>query len=160
MRVPVLSLLFSLIAPAAFALSCMPHDVAQVYREAADSETRYFVVLGELTFDKRKLPVTDWDNQMDTPPDTRIPARLTGTSLGSNGFQSAFDGQITLNVQCFGPWCSSAVSGARYLAFVNAETRELVVTPCGGFGFANPSTEVIDTLLTCHRGGACEPRLR
>ena len=160
MRLPVLSLVFSLMSPAAFALSCMPHDVAQVYQEAAESETRYFVVLGELTFDKRKLPVTDWDNQADTPPDTRIPARLTGRSLEKGGFRKAFDGQITLNAQCFGPWRASAISGANYLAFVNADTHELVVTPCGGFGFTNPSNEVIDTVLQCHRGGACEPVLR
>lgn len=160
MRIPVLSALFSLLASTAFALSCMPHDVAQVYREAAESDTRYFVVLGILTFDKHKLPETDWDNQAQTPPDTRIPARIKGTSLGAGGFQKAFEGQITLNAQCFGPWCSSAISGAQYLAFVNADSLELVVTPCGGYGFANPTQETIERLLRCHRGGACKPVLR
>lgn len=156
MRVPVLSALFSLFASGVMALSCMPHDPATVYQDAAKSDQRYFVILGELTFDASRLPKTDWNNQADTPPETRIPARLDGKSLGPGGFHTRFDGQVTLNAQCYGPWCAGAVSGARYLAFVNADNRELVISPCGGFGFAEPSQQTIDTMLHCHRGAACE----
>jgi len=145
----------------AAALSCLPHDVAATYHEAAESDDRYMIVLGEMQFDERLLPKTDLANQMDTPPDTRIPARLKGQALTRGGFLHPYDEEIVLNAQCFGPWCAGAVSGMRYLAFINLDrdTPEVTVTPCGGFAFGEPTPEMEKQVLQCRNGGTCEPKL-
>ncbi|TNF22735.1 MAG: hypothetical protein EP318_03025 [Rhodobacteraceae bacterium] len=146
---------------AAQALTCLPQDVARTYHEAAESDDRYLIVLGEVRFDAAHLPETDLTRQGDTPPDTRIPARLTGRALSRGGFLHPFDREIVLNAQCFGPWCAGAVSGARYLAFVNLDRQvpEVTVTPCGGFAFAEPTARMERQVLACLNGGVCAPKM-
>ena len=151
-------------APAgpALALSCVPHDVADVYTQAAEAEEAYIVVHGRLHFDGSRLPETDLSNQQAIPPETRIPARITGKALSRNGFDMAFDRRIMLNVQCFGPWCAGAVPDTECLAFLRktASGYRLSVTPCGGFGFAKPSAAMLDTVIGCFRGAPCKADLR
>ena len=158
----------------AHALSCLPHDVARTYEQAAQSDDTYIVVHGILTFDKTHLPKTDWQNQHKTPPNTLIPARLEGKALTQDGFVARFDRSITLNVQCLGPWCANAKSGTHYLAFLRktggpsgtGETRQstsrsryrLDINACGGMGFAAPSAQTLETVVTCFRGGSCKPQ--
>ncbi|MDD9741403.1 hypothetical protein PVW47_16590 [Marinovum sp. SP66] len=147
-------------AAGAQALTCLPHDVAAVYQDARDSEDRYMVVLGRMGFDATRLPETDMTDQANTPPDTRIPARLTGDALSRAGFIHPYDADIVLNVQCFGPWCAGAQSGDPVLAFVNldAASPEVTITPCGGFAFARPTPEMTEQVIACHTGGDCTPR--
>ena len=64
------------------------------------------------------LPVPDMSRQHEIPPDTEIPAHLTGHALMQDGFTKPFDRPIMLNVQCFGPWCAGATSGIAYLGFL------------------------------------------
>ena len=161
MRCLLTCLPFVFCAQVAQALSCLPHDVAATYRQAAESEDRFMIVLGEMRFDEGLLPETNLANQGDAPPDTRIPARLKGQALTQRGFLHPYDAEIVLNAQCFGPWCAGPVSGMRYLAFVNldAETPEVTVTPCGGFAFGEPTREMETQVIQCHTGQACEPKL-
>ncbi|WP_323765922.1 hypothetical protein [Marinovum sp.] len=144
------------------ALTCLPPDVAATYREAAESTDRYTVVVGALTFDETQLPVTDMANQQNTPPETRIAARLTGEALTRAGFTFPYDREITLNAQCFGPWCAGAVSGAEYLAFVNLDRAvpEVAITPCGGFAFGQPTEAMRQRVIACFNGGDCVPEGR
>jgi len=143
----------------AFALSCLPHDVARTFQHAAKADAPYIVVHGAFRFDETRLPKMDMANQHQTPPETLIPARITGKALSHDGFTIAFDHKITLNVQCFGPWCAGATSGTDYLAFLEkrADGYRLSLTPCGGFGFAAPSNTVLDTVKGCFRGEHCDP---
>jgi|GEM_PF-319731 len=169
----VLSLCSLAFAPA-HALSCLPHDVARTYEQAAQSDKTYIVVHGTLTFDESRLPKTDWQNQQKTPPDTLIPARLEGKSLTRKGFVARFSRPIMFNVQCLGPWCASAKSGTDYLAFLrrtgapsglgatgqsaSGVSYQLDINACGGMGFAAPSEEVLETVVDCFRGGPCKPQ--
>ena len=57
-RVAVLALGLALGGPA-LALSCLPPDVAETYRRAAEAEEAYIVVQGRLEFDPARLPSTD-----------------------------------------------------------------------------------------------------
>lgn len=143
----------------AFALTCLPHDVARTFQQAAEAEEPYIVVHGALQFDETRLPKMDMANQHQTPPETLIPAQITGKALSHDGFTIPFDRKITLNAQCFGPWCAGATSGADYLAFLEkrADGYRLSVTPCGGFGFGSPSQEMLDTVKACFRGEQCDP---
>lgn len=145
---------------ASAALSCLPHDVSAVYQDAADSKDRYMVVVGKMVFDERQLPTTDMSDQ-NRPPDTRIPAQLKGLALSRSGFRHPYDEKITLNVQCFGPWCASAKSGSTYLAFVNldADIPEVEVAPCGGYAFAAPTKTMKQQVIDCRNGGECVPKL-
>jgi len=153
-----ISLLIALSGPA-FALSCMRPDVARTYQEAADAEEAYIVVHGRLDFDESRLPKTDMANQQATPPDTLIPARIDGKAMSFDGFTIPFTREITLNAQCFGPWCTGAASGTDYLAFLKkgADGYLLSLTPCGGFGFANPSDAALEKVHSCFRGDDCTP---
>lgn len=157
-RALLVVLLTGLSGPA-LALSCLPHDVARTFQQAAKAEAAYIVVHGALQFDKTRLPKVDMANQHQTPPDTLIAARITGKALSHDGFEVPFDRKVTLNAQCFGPWCAGATSGADYLAFLEkrADGFTLRITPCGGFGFAAPSKVRLDTVKACFRGAACDP---
>lgn len=143
----------------AFALSCLPHDVARTFQQAAEAEDAYIVVHGALRFDETRLPKMDMANQQQTPPDTLIPAQITGKALSHDGFTIGFDRKITLNAQCFGPWCAGAISGMDYLAFLEkrADGYRLSITPCGGFGFGSPSKAKLDTVKACFGDGPCAP---
>ncbi|WP_246175770.1 hypothetical protein [Roseovarius bejariae] len=169
----VLSLCSLPFAPA-HALSCLPHDVARTYEQAAQSDDTYIVVHGTLTFDESRLPKTDWQNQQKTPPNTLIPARLEGQALTRKGFVAPFTRPITFNVQCLGPWCASAESGTPYLAFLRrtdgqsgagtsgssdtGNSYQLDINACGGMGFAEPSEQALETVVQCFRGGPCKPQ--
>ena len=141
----------------ALALSCMPYDAVLAYHDAAKSDDSYVVVLGDLTFDDGKLPVTDWEHQQDTPPDTLFQGTLTGHSLTHDGFTAPFDRTIRINVQCFGPWCSSLTPDIDYLTFLKQTDSGylLEVNPCGGFAFGTPSQQVTDQIAACFRGERC-----
>ncbi|MGX9356326.1 hypothetical protein ACS3SW_14525 [Roseobacteraceae bacterium S113] len=144
----------SLAAGPVSALSCLPHDFADVYAEVAQSEARYTMVIGALAFDTSALPVTDWDKQEDTPQMTNIPARLTGKSLQQGGFTGDYARDVVLNVACFGPWCAGAPEGEEILAFVNVDDAppSISFTPCGGHSF---SPEMREQALACFNGGVC-----
>ncbi|QYX56266.1 hypothetical protein K1T73_14570 [Roseovarius sp. SCSIO 43702] len=153
--------LLALLAPGpALALSCMPHDVAQVFQRADEAEAVYIVVHGRLTFDESRLPEVDMSNQQATPPHTRIPARITGKSLGKDGFTRDFSAPVTLDAQCFGPWCAQPRSGVQYLAFLARDadgSYDLAADPCGGDLFGEPTAQQLETVKTCFTGGPCKP---
>ena len=142
----------------ALALTCLPPDVVRAYRHAAEAEEAYVVVYGRLAFDEKRLPQVDWNKQHKTPPDTLIPARISGHALSLEGFKTRFSRRVTLNAQCFGPWCANVKSGADYLAFLEQTRNGYVLTldPCGGMGFPEPSREDLEQVVRCLRGGACE----
>lgn len=150
------------VATPAVALTCLPPDVVRAYHYAAEAEGAYIVVHGRLVFDEKRLPQVDWDRQQDTPPDTLIPARLTGHALSLEGFKTRFSRRITINAQCFGPWCAGAVSGAESLTLLERTESGYVLRldPCGGMGFAEPSQGNLEQVVQCLRGKACEPALR
>ena len=152
-------LVATLTAGPALALSCLAPDITRTYQQAAEAVETYIVVYGQLSFDEDQLPVVDYSNQMDTPPDTLIPARINGKSLTLGGFSTDFDMPITLNAKCFGPWCAQPKSDVPYLAFLERtdDGYTLVLDPCGGFGFARPSEATRQKVAVCFQGGACTP---
>lgn len=151
------ALSLALAGPAA-ALSCMPHDLARTYQRIDAAAESYVAIHGTLEFDTALLPEVDMANQQATPPSTRIPARLSGEALGRIGFTRAFDGPITLDVQCFGPWCAQPPSGSAVLAFVrqDADGLTLSLDPCGGDAFFEPDPAMLDQTHRCFTGGACD----
>ena len=153
------TLVAALTAGPALALSCLASDVVRTYQQAAEADETYIVVYGALSFDEDKLPIVDYSNQMDTPPDTLIPARINGKSLTLGGFNADFDRPITLNAKCFGPWCAMPSSGTPYLAFLERtdEGYLLALDPCGGNGFYQPSEAIRNKVAVCFQGGACTP---
>ncbi len=157
MKTLLLSLALSALAQPVLALSCLRPDVARSFNEAAAAKESYVIVQGRLTFDTSRLPKTDLGAQEEIPPHVDIAARLTGMSLSKQGFTSDFDHPVTLRVQCFGPWCGGAASGAQYLSFLEKTDTGymLTVTPCGGFGFAEPSREILETVSACFQNGRC-----
>ncbi len=143
----------------AFALSCLPPDVARSFVELAEAEETYVVVHGTLTFDEGGLPKTDWENQAATPPSTPLAARISGLSLTSDGFSAPFDRSITFDVLCFGPWCAGAVSGSDVLAFVEYRDGSYVFSlgPCNANGFFDPDQAMLDQVQSCMKGQDCQP---
>ncbi len=152
-------LALALLAPVqAAALSCAPYFVQNAYTEAAESPDPYVVVEGELSFDTSKLPKTDWTKQDQTPPRTKIKARLKGYSLAQDGFTEPFRANLTLIVACAGPWCPRPQPGLA-LAFLKRTDvgYELLQGACGGFLFSDPDFQMIRTVETCFAGGDCTP---
>lgn len=144
------------LATPALSLSCAPPDVIRSYQRAAEAEEAYIVVHGTLHFDENKIPKA---NHNDSPPSTRFRARLTGKALSETGFDIDFDREITLDLICFGPWCAGAKSDIPYLGFLKqmATGYALQLDPCDGFGFADPTPEMLRKVEQCHAGGPCAP---
>jgi hypothetical protein len=146
-------------ASPALSLSCLRPDVARSYGFAAEAEETYIVVHGRLTFDERRLPEAVGN---DSPPSTVIKAHVSGKSLTQAGFTSAFDRDITLEVGCYGPWCAGASSGEDYLLFLrkDASGYTYMADPCGSLGFAAPTSEMLNQVEQCMKGGHCKPASR
>lgn len=157
----LLTLCLTLIAAPALALSCMPYNAVQAYHDAQNASDAYLIVLGTLTFDEAQLPVVDWNKQEEVAPDNLFPAHLAGHSLARRGFVLPFREEITANVQCAGPWCSSLTNDEIYLAFLK-QTDDgylLETNPCGGFAFADPDPDILSRVKACVRGSGCDPDL-
>ncbi|MDA7423792.1 hypothetical protein [Thalassococcus lentus] len=155
------NLLFSLavvLASPAFGLSCLPPDIASDFKYANDSEDIWVVVEGTVRFDEKKLPKVNMKRQDKTPPHTDIPARFKGKSLSDTGFDRRFETPITLRIQCFGPWCGGASSGANYLTFLKKEKGSYVMMadPCGGMTYPGGSDDLRKKVLSCFQGKACD----
>lgn len=143
----------------ALALSCLPHSLEASYQEAAQAEETYVVVHGRLTFDAEDLPEVDLQNQQNTPAMTRIDARLEGMSMRHSGFDLPFEQNVTIALECYGPWCAQAQTGQDVLAFLRkeAEGYVLATNPCGGMLFHAPDTDMLDRVQACFDGAPCEP---
>lgn len=159
-RVALFGLFCALTGPS-FALSCLPPDIARTYQQAAAAEEAYIIVHARLHFDAEALPRTDWQDQAATPPHTFIPARMTGQALTKTGFDLPFDRSITLDAQCFGPWCAGGSPGTSYLAFLQRTEGGylLALDPCGGMGFADPTPKTLRRVEACYSDGSCEPQI-
>lgn len=154
------ALIGAALAGPAMGLSCLPPDAARTFRQLDAAEETYIVVHGTLTFDAARLPEATFSNQAEPPPSTPIPAHLSGMALSREGFATPFAKDITLDVQCLGPWCGSAESGTEVLGFV--ERREtghvLTLDPCFSYGFPDPTEDMLEQVKSCMRGGPCKPR--
>lgn len=156
-----LALIFSLIAVPAFALSCMPYNAVHAYLDADGDVAPYLIVLGRLTFDDTQLPHVDWRKPDEVRPDNRFTANLVGHSLTRQGFVTPFQDEITLNVQCAGPWCGGLDDDKDHLTFLKMTDGGLLLEtgPCGGFAFVDPDPKVLSRIKACIRGEKCDPDL-
>jgi len=143
----------------ALALSCLPFGVTDAYLEAQASNDRYIVVVGDLTFDPAALPKTDWANQAATPDRAVFYGAMDGASWSGNRFGRAFVGRVTLNFECAGPWCASAETGQKTVAFLRevGPTYVADIRPCGGMIFQNVDRAAMRDLTQCLEGGPCAP---
>ena len=142
----------------ALALSCLPHSVEATYQRAAKAEESYVVVQGRLTFDASGLPKGGTIG-INPPEETPIRAQISGKALSEGGFDVPFDQPLTLNVQCFGPWCGSAEEGD-VLAFLERKpdgAYALESNPCGGDLFGSPKPAMVDKVIACFQGAECTP---
>ncbi|MBV2359679.1 hypothetical protein KUH32_07830 [Thalassococcus sp. CAU 1522] len=162
MRLLVVGLALTLSGGPADALSCIRPDAARDFQQAVASEDIWIVVNGVLRVDETLLPRTDWQRQQDMPPQTDIPARLTGKSLGPGGFTRDFDRAVTLRALCFGPWCGAVADGTEYLAFLKREGTGYVMfaDPCGGNSHREPTDDLRRTVAHCFQGKPCTPAER
>lgn len=141
----------------AFALSCVPHGIADAYIQAAEAKEAYLPVHGTLSFDLSQLPQTDWENQQATPAKTSIPATFKGMALRGRGAPVPFETKVTLEVSCAGPWCPSPQPGDS-LGFLRETTEGYVLSTnaCGGFLFGQPNKAQVIQLQDCLAGRHCD----
>ncbi|WP_353473321.1 hypothetical protein PVT71_04590 [Salipiger sp. H15] len=119
----------------AFALKCLPPDVARDVRAAEGGQTEWIAVNGML--------------ETGTVPRSagEVPARFWGWSLGKGGFSRPFDAHITLRVSCYGPWCGSAESGPMAALLKREEGRlVLIADPCNANRWPEPSARQVKAL--------------
>lgn len=147
-----IAVLLALGASPALALSCMPYAPVDGFRDAQASATRYTVVHGVLTFDTRKLP----EHYDENARDVTIDARVRGQALSPSGFDAPFNQNVSLAVQCAGPWCPSVRSGVQYLLFIEKQGSgyRLVADACPTTLFPSPSRADLQDMVRC-LSGAC-----
>lgn len=154
-RLPLIAATLTLlVATPALSLSCMRPDVKRSFQQAAQAEEVYVVAHGTLTFAEHKLPEAVGN---DSPPQTLIPAHLSGKALSATGFDVEFDRDITLDVLCFGPWCGGAGSGEEYLVFLRKDDEgyTMIADPCASMIFQDPNAEMLGTVSACFKAGTC-----
>lgn len=146
------------LAQPAWSLSCLPYGVTDAFLAAAKAQTDYVLVRGTLRYDPADWPSGKGSYNENAPAFSALPGRITGVSIGKQGRRVVFERDVTLEVQCFGPWCPGPSSGD-VLAFVRREgTRHAIATdPCGGFLFGRPTERQMRAVLDCLDGRACTP---
>lgn len=153
----MLALIMALCAPLpALALSCMAPTVEQTFTMLLAEGDPHFIVEGRLTFDPTLMPKET--TAVRPPKMTRVPAEISGFGIGGFGSSGFWKHEITLEVLCFGPWCGSLPQNTWTLAFLR-ETKgsfALVISPCGGHHFVEPTDEQVEAAQRCMRNGTCE----
>lgn len=141
------------------ALSCVPASVQLSYTQAAEDDRAYVILDGQFTFDQSDLPPRPVDNA--NPPDTFVKATFSGGYFNGTNFTRKWSGPVTINAQCFGPWCSHATTGMTGIAFVERTDTGYVLSlsPCGGGFFANATDAQRDAIIACHDGGPCDTQI-
>lgn len=157
-----LALVLAVLPIPALALSCLPYGVTDAYLEADASADAYVPVLGTLQFDVSDVPQVDWDRQGDVPPLTVIDAVFDGHALTQRGIALPLATDVSLEVECSGPWCPSPKPGP-VLAFLRKTGDRgyaVSINACGGFLFGQPSPEQISSVKDCLAGRGCRPSAR
>jgi hypothetical protein len=155
----LLALTLGATAPA-HALSCRPYDPTMAFNDAQRADEKYVVVLGDLSFAKKDLPVVDLKHQKDVRPNNFFTGTVTGKSLGQKGFINPFTTKIKINAKCFGPWCADLYKGTNLMFLKKTDQGYLLETdPCQGQAFPEPSQDTLDELIQCMRKGRCETGL-
>ncbi|WP_010139095.1 hypothetical protein [Oceanicola sp. S124] len=139
----------------ALALSCLPADVRQSYTQVAEARETYVVLHGTFDFDVLDLPERDLSDP--NPEEISFPARFTGEALGKGGFGGDYALDMTVTLNCLGPWCAGQPAPGEALAFVQKTATGLVLGlgPCGGHHFAAPDPEQVAAVEACHAAGTC-----
>jgi hypothetical protein len=137
------------VATPASALSCLPADAVRSYKEAAASEEAYRVIFGTISLLARpNAPLRQ---------SVALPGVVTGAILGAGGFAGELSFPVTVQVNCFGPWCGAVPEDGAALVLVQ-ETPEglvLVSEPCPQWYFASPEADLADKVEACHVTGEC-----
>lgn len=154
----VLSVLLACAPLPALALSCLPHGVTDAYLDAAEAQEGYVPVLGTLSFDVDLVPEMDLSGQSPTQALTLIPARFEGQALTLRGVDQAFETDVVLELQCFGPWCPRPAPGPM-LGFLRQTSHSYVLhsNACGGYLFGQPTAAQVDQVRACLAGKDCRP---
>jgi len=141
----------------ALALSCLAPTVERSFTQFQASDDIYVIVKGQLTLDTTLLP-KGMTLDANPPEMTHVPARLSGMSMGPNGFVRPFDRDITLEVLCLGPWCGGVAPDIETLTFLRKvdDGYALTISPCGGSAFPEPTVAQEDALQKCWRDGTCQ----
>jgi hypothetical protein len=154
-----LALIAALAAPQAQALSCMrPDPILTLQQVMADPEP-WVVLSGSLTYADADVP-PPWDPANPEPPAfAPIPATFSGHSLTSGGFDRPFAADITLQIDCAGPWCGGPPGQAEFLLFARLlpdGRLSVPLGPCGMHVFAVPDAAMEQRIAICMGHGACE----
>ncbi|MGR3273125.1 hypothetical protein [Thalassococcus profundi] len=140
-------------AQQAAALSCMVPEIAEDFARADASEDRYIVALGRIDFDPAALPGPMAGDSVG-PEGVSVPARLSGQMLGRGGFDRPVETEITLRLNCIGPWCARIETGQRHIVFLKQDAAELTldISPCPGMVYTDPTPEQQQTVEDCMAG--------
>ena len=147
----------ALLAGPAAALSCLPPDAVELYTQARDAESDYWVVRGRIRLKEplnRPEPLQGGGLEPGPHADTRI--QVLGRVLIGDGSFHPFARNVTLRLTCLSVWCGDLpVEEDLILALeVTNDQPVLSIDPCRGT--AVPYDEDgMERLLACHTTGDC-----
>lgn len=152
----LLALCLVLIAGQAAALSCMRPDPVAAYQHALDAPDRFYVLHGQVAFDADLLPQGMVNVPRDPAP---IAGVFSGAGLTRDGFKPTTLRDVTIQSSCAGPWCGRMRADTPHLMFAKLTDDGIVIEvgPCGGAVFPAPTSDMLDQMVQCIRGGPCVP---
>lgn len=148
------SLLLTIVAQPAIALSCLQPTIEQAFLDARDAQEIYVPVLGRFEgFARRPEPK---DNR---PEDRSFTARFVGQAVTTRVIGPRIDVTVQVNENCIASWCPAVVPGVEMLTFLEKSGEDYIfnINACGGNAFANPTRETVNQLRTCLRDMDCAP---
>lgn len=146
--------LLCLLASEAAALSCMAQEPSHAFNRASDAQESYIVLLGEMAFERSALPQGVVNEERNPDP---VPAEFIGLQLTADGFSQAYDGAVTIQPTCAGPWCGGLLPGKRHIFFLEIVdgVPTLDADACSTWHFSDPTDAMIAEVEACMRGDTC-----
>lgn len=157
----LLAICVALIATESSALSCLRPDAARTFKALDAAPEPYQILRGQLEFDEAALPGAEpATSQGGNRQGAMIEATVRGHLLTAAGFTTPFEGPVTLNIGCAGPWCGGLTANIDTIAFVQLMpngTRMISVEACPFAVFqANIDDRIVGQIAACASGEACE----
>lgn len=140
----------------ALALSCLPPDIRESFREADASPQSYFVVEGTFTLADPDFRISQGEGGKPVPL-TRIAGSVNGRSLGAKGRTAPFNQSVSYEIECVQNSCGQVLSNTKMITFVRKENDQYFVEAraCGGFIFYEPGKEERTSIQQCLDGADC-----
>ncbi len=146
------ALCLGLAAPPVSALSCRRPDIVNAFSDANAADEVYVIARGQFSGGPGPRPGGTTDGK---PRSYR--ATFNGETIHRGGASERLDTEVIVTETCAGPWCAELDTRNEVLTFLQVNeaggSPTLVLDPCYGSFFANPTEAQLQAIQDCFEYG-------